>query len=550
MNPTSKSSLPIVLDPVAAAILAQLRQNVEAKDQIISEKDAQLMRSQQALRMSEMRVQKLEEELRLERIRKYGKQSEKLSDYQLKLLDLEPGVSGDEIQGEIERGPLPDATESNKAADKQRRSRQNHPGRNELPASLERIDKIIPCAPEFCACGKCGGDTKVIGYEVSEVLDRKPAAYFVTRIMREKRACARCIERGVATAPTPVRIAPKSIFSDETIVNILISKYCDATPLYRQCAGLQRDFEIDVALSTINDSVLRVGELLIPILDWMKRDLLAGNYIQADETYVGVQTREKKGEKHTGYFWQYSAPGKGVVFDFEMTRSKEVPKAFFKDYGGILHTDGYVAYEKDIGTEKLIHACCLAHSRRKFVEAIKVQTKAHAADPKLERVVALMDELFAIDREAREQKLSLEDRHALRQERVPTILAELHALLFAMLASGTILPKSIAGNAISYTLTRWQKLTRFLEHPVIELSTNWAENSMRTIAIGRKNWLHLGSKEAGPKIAAIFSIVESCRKLNIPIRQYLLDVLPGLADRSIQSLAEITPVAYFARMAK
>jgi hypothetical protein len=161
-----------------------------------------------------------------------------------------------------------------------------------------------------------------------------------------------------------------------------------------------------------------------------------------------------------------------------------------------------------------------------------------------------MDGLFAIDREAREQKLSLEDRHALRQERVPEILAELHALLLAMQASGTILPKSIAGNAISYTLTRWEKLTRFIEHPVIELSTNWAENSMRTIAIGRKNWLHLGSKEAGPKIAAIFSIVESCRKLNIPIRQYLLDVLPGLADRSIQSLVGLTPAAYAAKIAK
>jgi hypothetical protein len=161
-----------------------------------------------------------------------------------------------------------------------------------------------------------------------------------------------------------------------------------------------------------------------------------------------------------------------------------------------------------------------------------------------------MDELFAIDREAREQKLSLEDRHALRQERVPAILAELQALLLAMQASGTILPKSIAGNAISYTLIRWEKLTRFIEHPVIELSTNWAENSMRPIAIGRKNWLHLGSKEAGPKIAAIFSIVESCRKLNVPIRKYLADVLPGLADRSIQSLAELTPAAYAARMAK
>ena len=550
MNPTSKSPLRVVLDPVAAAINAHLTAQLKAKDEVISEKDARLLHLQQALAASEMRAQKFEEELRLERIKKYGKQSEKLSDLQFKLLDLEPAVSSDEIKAEIERGPLPESTESDNATDKKRRSRQNHPGRNELPASLERIDKIIPCAAEFCTCGKCGGDTKVIGYEVSEVLDRKPAAYFVTRIMREKRACAHCIEQGVVTAPTPVRIAPKSIFSDETIINFVISKYCDATPLYRQCTGLQRDFDIDVALSTINDSVLRVGELLIPILDWMKRDLLAGNYIQADETFVGVQTREKKGENHTGYFWQYSSPGKGVVFDFEMTRSKEVPKAFFKDYGGILHTDGYVAYEKDIGTEKLIHACCLAHSRRKFIEAIKVQPKAHAADAKLERVVTLMDGMFAIDREAREQKLSLEDRHALRQERVPAILAELHALLFAMHASGTILPKSIAGNAISYTLTRWEKLTRFIEHPVIELSTNWAENSMRTIAIGRKNWLHLGSKEAGPKIAAIFSIVESCRKLNVPIRQYLADMLPGLADRSIQSLAELTPAAYAARMAK
>ena len=539
VNPASKSPLPVVLDPVVAAIIAQLKQEMK---QAISAKD-------QIIALSEMRIQKLEEELRLERIKKYGRQSEKLSDLQLRLLDLEPAVSSGEITAEIERGPLPESAESDKATDKQRRSRQNHPGRNELPASLERIDKIIPCAPEFCTCGKCGGDTKVIGYDVSEVLDRKPAAYFVTRIMREKRACAHCIEQGVVTAPTPVRIAPKSIFSDETIVNFLISKYCDATPLYRQRAGLLRDFDIDVALSTINDSVLRVGELLIPIIDWMKRDLLAGNYIQADETYVGVQTEEKTGRNHTAYFWQYSAPGKGVVFDFEMTRSKEVPKVFFKDYGGILHTDGYVAYEKDIGTEKLIHACCLAHSRRKFVEAIKVQTKAHAADPKLERVVALMDELFAIDREARKQKLSLEDRHALRQERVPAILEQMHVLLLTMQESRTILPKSIAGNAISYTLTRWQKLTRFIEHPAIELSTNWAENSMRPIGIGRKNWLHIGSKEAGPKIAAIFSIVESCRKLNIPIRQYLLHVLPGLADRSIQSLAELTPAAYSAKMA-
>src|SRR5208282_4194456 len=155
MNPTSKSSLPVVLDPVAAAIIMQLKQT-------IAEQDQQIARSQQALRTTEMRVQKLEEELRLERIKKYGVRSEKLSDLQLQLLDLEPAVSGDEVQGESQRGPLPESTESSNTTDKQRRSRQNHPGRNELPAHLKRVDKIIPCAPELCTCGKCGGNTKVI----------------------------------------------------------------------------------------------------------------------------------------------------------------------------------------------------------------------------------------------------------------------------------------------------------------------------------------------------------------------------------------------------
>jgi transposase len=543
MNPLSKSSLPVALDPVAAAIIAQLQQT-------IAEQNQQIARSHQVLRTTEMRVQKLEEELRLERIKKYGPRSEKLSDLQLQLLDVEPAVSSDEVKGESESGPLPESTEGSSTTDKQRRSRQSHPGRNELPAHLERVDKIIPCAPEQCTCGKCGGNTKVIGYEVSEVLDREPIKFFVTRIMREKRACARCVAQGVATAPTPVRIAPKSIFSDETIISFLISKYADSLPLFRQRAILLRDLGIDVALSTINDAVLRVGELLIPIVEVMKRDLLAGNYIQADETYVGVQTDEKKGSNHTGYFWQYSAPGGGVVFDFEMTRGKDVPKVFFKDYGGILHTDGYAAYEKDIGAEGMIHACCMAHSRRKFIDALKVQTNAKVSDPKLERVILLMDGLFTIDREAREQKSSLDDRHALRQERAPVILKELHALLQEMKQSGSILPKSAAGQAISYTLNRWEKLTRFIEHPVIELSTNWAENSMRPISIGRRNWLHLGSKEAGPKIAAIFSIVESCRKLDVPIRKYLADVLPGLADRSIQSLAELAPTAYAAKVGK
>lgn len=548
MNPASKFSFTAVLDPVVAAIMEQLQQKVEAKDHVISAKDRVIATKDQIIALSELKIQKLVEALRLERIKKYGSQSEKLSDLQLQLLDLEPAVSSDEIASEVASGPLSEQEKADESAPQHKR--KPHPGRNELPAHLERIEEIIACAAEQCMCRKCGRETKVIGYEETEVLGMKPAVHFVRVIKREKRACANCIEQGVATAPTPTRIAPKSIFADETIIDFIVRKYCDALPLYRQRAILLRDLDIDVALTTINDAVLRVGELLIPVVEVMKRGLVTGGYIQADETHVGVQTPEKIGKNHKAYFWQYSAPMKGVIFDFEMTRSKQVAKEFFKDYGGILHTDGYVAYDKDIGTNDLIHACCWAHARRGFIDAIKVQTKAQAPDAKLERVVALMDGLFAIDRSAREQNLSLDDRHALRQERAPALLDELHALQTAMQASGTILPKSVMGKALNYTLKRWVELTQFMKHPVIELSTNWAENSMRPIAIGRKNWLHLGSREAGPKIAAIFSIVESCRKLGVPIRQYLADVLPGLADRSIHELAPLNPTAYAATIAK
>ena len=554
MNPTSKSTLPAALDPVVAAVMEQLQQNVNAKEQALFDKDAELARSRQALAAAEAIIQQLKEALRLERIKKYGKQSEKLSDLQLELLDREPAVSSEEIETEIASGPLSEEQQeeqnASSAAQQQQKKRKPHPGRNELPAYLERIEEIVACAAEQCTCGKCGRETQVIGYEETEVLGMKPAVHFVRVIKREKRVCKSCADRGVVTAPAPARIAPKSIFADETIIEFIVRKYCDALPLYRQRAILMRDLGIDVALTTIDDAVLRVGELLIPIVELMKRDLLTGGYIQADETHVDVQTPDKKGSNHRAFFWQYSAPMKGVVFDFEMTRRKQVAKEFFKDYGGILHTDGYVVYEKDIGTKDLIHACCMAHARRGFIDAIKVQSKAQAPDAKLERAVALMDGLFAIDREAREQNLSLADRHALRQESAPALLDELHALLSAMQGSGTILPQSVAGKAINYTLKRWVELTRFLDHPVIELSTNWAENSMRPIAIGRRNWLHLGSKEAGPKIAAIFSIVESCRKLGVPIRQYLADVLPGLADRSIHELAGLNPAAYAAKVAK
>ena len=520
-------------DPKPSEIIAQLQAR-------LAEKDQQLVRKDQALALADLKIKVLEERLRLDRIERYGKRSETLSDLQLELLDLEPGVSSDEVAAESTRPPLEPEKPQDKSPNKPRRK---HPGRQELPAHLERVDQIIVCTPEQCNCGRCGKQTTVIGYEATEVLDVRPAEYFVRVIKREKRACVDCNEQGVETAPVPERIVPKSVLSDQVIIEAVVAKYCSSLPLYRQQAMMKRDAGVEIALSTLNDGVLRVGELLMAISAAMKREVLSENYIQADETPIGVQTHDKRGRNHQSYMWQYGSPGKGVVFDFRMGREAEGPKQFLGNFNGLLQTDGYAGYNH-VGGLKMVHACCLAHARRKYVDAVK----ANPNDQESARVVALMDELFAIDRQAREQNLNHTERDAMRQQRAPQVLEQLRTAVLALKKSA--LPKSAAGQAANYTLSFWSKLTVFLKHPELELSTNLAENAMRSIAIGRRNWLHLGSKEAGPKIAAIFSVVESCRRLNIPIRKYLADVLPGLANRSIQSLAELTPTAYAARIAK
>jgi transposase len=526
----SAQSIP---QPDPAEIIAQLQAQLADKNQ-------QLTRKDQALALAEIKIKVLEERLRLDRIARYGKRSETLSDLQLQLLDLEPGVSSEEVEAESEREPLKEPpAQDNTSSSKPRRK---HPGRQELPSHLKRIEQIVACTPEQCNCGKCGKQTTVIGYEETEVLDVRPAEYFVRVIKREKRACRSCEEQGVRTAPVPERIVAKSVLSDQLIIEAMVGKYCASLPLYRQQAIIKRDAGVQIALSTLNDGVLRVGELLIPIAAAMKREVLAETYIQADETPIGVQTHDKRGRNHQAYMWQYGSPGKGVVFDFRMGREGEGPKQFLGNFNGLLQTDGYKGYNH-VGGPKMVHACCLAHARRKYVDAVKVNAKDQASA----QIVALMDELFAIDRKAREQKLDRAQRNALRQDLAPELLERLRTAALAL--KKTALPKSAAGQAANYTLSFWSKLTVFLKYPELELSTNLAENAMRSIAIGRKNWLHLGSKEAGPKIAAIFSIVESCRRHNIPVRKYLGDVLPGLANRSIQSLTDLTPTAYAARMA-
>jgi transposase len=493
-----------------------------------SERNLQL---QKELAWAKLKIQVLEEQLRLERIRKYGPGSEKLSSAQLELLELEPGVSNLEVQAEGLREQLPAPAS---------KARRKHPGRQELPAGLPRVERLIACTPEQCTCSACGQPTAIIGYDVSEQLDVEPAKYFVVVTKREKRACQHCEESGVAAAPVPAKIIDKSLISDRVVIDTVVAKYSDHLPLYRQSAILEREAGIQISRATLDGWVMRVGELLIPMVAVMGRELVHGSYIQADETPVDVQMHDRRGKNHQAYLWQYGKPGGGVVFDFRLGRGREGPKQFLGNFEGILQTDGYIAYEH-VGGPKIVHACCWAHARRHFIDALKLNpTDAIAA-----AIVGRMDELFGIDAEARHRKLDHAARHELRRERATPLLELLKPQVEG--ARARALPASALGKAAAYTLAFWPKLTRFLEHPELELSNNLAENSMRPVALGRRNWIHVGSPKAGPKVAAILSIVESCRRMKIPIHAYLAAVLPGIAEVSIQRLADLTPAAWAVR---
>src|SRR5271170_4452531 len=224
-----------------------------------------------------------------------------------------------------------------------------------------------------------------------------------------ERACRACEELGVVSAALPPRIIEKCLASDRIVIDTIIGKYCNHTPLHRQSMILERDIGLEISRATLDGWVLKVGELLIPMVAAMRRELISGSYIQADETPVDVQTREGRGKNHQAYLWQYSRPGGSVVFDFRLGRGRDGPKQFLGQFEGILQTDGYVAYES-VGGPKLVHAGCWAHSRRKFFDAVKLNPKDAVAT----RMVKLIDELFGIDALAREGKLDHAARHVLR----------------------------------------------------------------------------------------------------------------------------------------
>ena len=380
----------------------------------------------------------------------------------------------------------------------------------------------------------------MFGYDEQEELDVKAAEYFVRVVRQEKRACKEHPEQGVATAAQAPRIREKGKFSDEFIIEVLLRKYHWHQPLYRQAAILEQEHRIELSRQTLGDAVMWVGALLKPVREALRHDLLAGQYIQADETPVGVQSERVRGKNFPAFIFEYSRPHGPTVYDFRMGRGRKGPEKFLGRYAGILQCDGYAGYDK-VGAEGLRRAGCLAHMRRRFWKAREL----NQSDGDLLAVLGTVGDLYAVEEQAREQKLDGAGRWALRQAKSVALMESLKTKIVEI--RQRVLPKSTAGDACNYALNQWGRLTAFLANGQIEIDNNWCENGMRPIALGRKNWLHIGSEGAGPRVAAIISVMETCRRLKINVRAYLRNVLPKLPDWPVNRVAELTPMAWQTR---
>jgi len=499
----------------------------------------------QALQRSESEIARLlkiiqlkDEQIRLLNFKIFGPKSEKLSPAQIPLLLQEISLMAGEVEQEAER---PEAQKQVPLSPTSK-PRPHHPGRDKLPEHLERREEVLPCCPADCHCAKCGAERPVIGYETREELACEPARFWVRVIKREKRGSHCQEEQGVATAAAPAQIVPKGKLSNEFIIEVLVRKYQLHLPVYRQCAALAEDDGIDLSRKTLTDAILAAGSLLRAVVGAQRLELLAGGYIQADETTMPCQTGQKTGRNHRAFVWEFSRPGGIVIFEFRMGRGREGPREFLQGFRGKLQSDGYQAYAQ-LG-EGIVYVGCGTPVRRGFVDAAKVSP----LDPVAPEILARFGELYAVEKEAREGRLSPEARLALRQAKSVPIMAALKTRLVEIRQQ--IQPGGKLAQACDYALGQWSRWEEYLKDGALEIDNNWCEGSIRPLALGRKNWLHVGSPEAGPKIAAIASIVETCRRLDINLREYLLDILPKLGEWPISRVGELTPTAWKTAQAK
>jgi transposase len=398
---------------------------------------------------------------------------------------------------------------------------------------LETVTERIE--PPEKVCPHCGQTKCEIGCEKSERFEYIPAKVIRHEIVRPKLACP-CGQGPVSIAPLPPQVIEQGQAAASLVAHVMLSKYDDHLPLYRQQQQFLR-LGVNFARQTLCGWVDKGAQWLQPIVREMKAQLLAGDYLQADETPVQVMDPEVKGKCASGYLWVAGVPGGDVVFEFHPGRGREYARELIGRFQGYLQRDGYSAYGSLTQAQSgVVPVGCWGHARRKFVEAAELES-AEAVD-----LVSELRRLYLIERHARDECLRPEQRWKLRQELAAPILAALQPRLEAMREKH--LPQSPMGKAIRYVLNEWAPLTRYLEDGRLEIDNNLTENAIRPSAVGKKNWLFIGHPEAGWRSAVIYSVIVSCRRRGIDPWQYLRDVLQRLPAMKQSEISSVLPACW------
>ena len=402
--------------------------------------------------------------------------------------------------------------------------------RERVRLELDEQDRLCPC---------CNEPMEEIGEEVSERIDHTPAVLKVIETVRTKYACKRHEESGVLTAEPPVHPIAKGMATAGLLAHTLVSKYKDHLPLYRQSRILGRH-GAEIPESTLCDWVKGATEILDPIVRAMRLSVLESAVVQSDDTPVLVLDRNHQQGRRRSFLWAYVGDRSEVVFDFTAGRGRDGPKQFLGDYHGILQADAYAGYDHLYVSGDITEAGCMAHARRRFVEAEK------DVPENVGHVIAVMRRLYAVERQAKEHDFDAEARRELRQRESKPLLEAVKPWLFEL--QHAVLPKSPMGKAVGYMVRQWDALTRFCDDGRIEIDNNRVERQMRCVAVGRKNWLFAGSAAGGQRAAVAYSLICTCGLLGIEPWAYLKDVLQRIAEG--EAPATLTPRLWLAAQGK
>lgn len=409
----------------------------------------------------------------------------------------------------------------------QKEKTEKLPVRMKLPASLPREQVVLEPAEDVSGMRK-------IGEEITEELERIPGKLFVRQYVRPK--YARANGEGVVIAELPVRPIDKGIPGPGLLAQIAIDKYTDHLPIHRQIQRFERE-GIKLSSSTLTDWISGTCNLLEPLYEALKKEVLSRNYLQADETPIKVLDKDKKGTTHRGYHWVYHAPlERLVLFDYREGRGREGPGECLKDFQGYLQTDGYAVYEdyqKKAGIT-LLH--CMAHARRKFDEALD-NDKARA-----EYALTEFQKLYAIERRLKEEGLNQEQALHTRQTESVLLLNSLKEWMLDNYKA--VLPQSAIGLALHYSLQRWDRLMIYTTDGRLQIDNNLVENTIRPVAIGRKNYLFAGSHNGARRAAMLYSFLGTCKINSVNPFDWLRDTLEKIPAHPVNQLEKLLPQNY------